>query len=75
MQKKRWVRAIVLAAVWGYVASVWASIAHHLTGLPDLTPLLASAAVVVVMGWTFRARTTAVSGGPTVPLTEQAAKG
>jgi hypothetical protein len=45
MQTKFWVRRIILAVVWGVAVSTWASIAHHLAGMPDVGPIL----VVITM--------------------------
>jgi hypothetical protein len=36
MQNKRLIRTVLLTAVWTYAAATWASISHHLFGLPDL---------------------------------------
>lgn len=36
------------------VASTWASIAHHLMGLPDLGPILVTVVVVLTLAWPAR---------------------
>jgi hypothetical protein len=51
MQTKQWIRRGVIAVVWGLAASTWASIGHHLFGMPDLVPLMALGAVAVVLAW------------------------
>jgi hypothetical protein len=51
MQTTHWIRRGVVAVVWALAASTWASIAHHLFGMPDLVPLMAIAAVAVVFAW------------------------
>jgi hypothetical protein len=51
MHTKRWIRRGIAAAVWGLTASTWASIAHHLFGMPDLVPLMALGAIAVVLAW------------------------
>jgi hypothetical protein len=56
MQYARWIRAGLLALVWGYAASIWASISHHILGLPDLVPFAAAGAVVVAAWWSLRPR-------------------
>ncbi len=42
-------RLVILPAVWGYAAWVWASIGHTFMGLPDVGPLLASAVFVAIV--------------------------
>jgi len=49
MQTKYWVRRIALALVWGLAVSTWASIGHHLVGLPDVGPLLVIGTVVLIL--------------------------
>lgn len=49
MQTKFWVRRAVLAIVWGLAVSTWASIGHHLVGLPDVGPLLVIGTVALVL--------------------------
>jgi hypothetical protein len=51
MQTKHWVRKGVVAVVWGMAAATWASIGHHLFGMPDLVPLIAAGAVAAVLVW------------------------
>ncbi len=51
MQTKHWIRRGIVAAVWGMAAATWASIGHHLFGMPDLVPLIAAGAVAVVLAW------------------------
>jgi hypothetical protein len=61
MQKKQVVRIALLVGVWAYAGAVWASIAHHLIGLPDLTPVAALACALGAAAWTLRPR----QAGPT----------
>ena len=49
MQTKFWVRRVVLAVVWGLAISTWASIAHHLAGMPDMGPLLVLTGMTFIM--------------------------
>jgi hypothetical protein len=49
METKFWVRRVVLATVWGLAASTWASIGHHLMGLPDVGPLLVIGTVILIL--------------------------
>jgi uncharacterized membrane protein YesL len=51
MQTKQWIRRGIVAVVWGLAAATWASIAHHLFGMPDLVPLLAIGAMAAVLAW------------------------
>lgn len=51
MQTKQWIRRGIVAGVWGMAAATWASIGHHLFGMPDLVPLMALGAVAVVFAW------------------------
>jgi hypothetical protein len=51
MHKSRWVRRILLAVVWGLAASTWASIGHHLGGLPDVGPILVIGVVALILAW------------------------
>ena len=50
MQKRSWPRRLVMAAIWALAVSTWASIAHHLMGLPDVGPLLVVVAFAGVLG-------------------------
>jgi hypothetical protein len=66
METKFWVRRLVLAIVWGLAVSTWASIGHHLMGMPDVGPLLVIATVILVL--VLPARRTASRGrAPTQP--------
>jgi hypothetical protein len=47
--RKFWIRRAVLAAVWGLAISTWASIAHHLMGMPDIGPVLVIATVAFIL--------------------------
>jgi hypothetical protein len=49
MQTKFWIRRAVLAIVWGLGVSTWASIGHHLMGLPDVGLLLVIGAMALVL--------------------------
>ena len=49
MHTKFWIRRIILAIVWGVAVSTWASIAHHLAGMPDVGPILAVAAMTFIL--------------------------
>ena len=49
MQTKFWVRRIILAAVWGFAVSTWASIAHYLGGMPDVGPILVVATMAFII--------------------------
>ena len=49
MQTKFWVRRIILAIVWGVAVATWASIAHHLAGMPDAGLILAIITMTFVM--------------------------
>jgi hypothetical protein len=51
MQTKQWIRRGIIAGVWGMAAATWASIGHHLFGMPDLVPLMALGAVAAVLAW------------------------
>jgi hypothetical protein len=51
MQKSRWIRRLLLATIWALAASTWASIGHHLGGLPDFGPILVIAVVVLILAW------------------------
>ena len=54
MEKRRWFRSFALIAVWTYAAATWASIAHHLLGLPDLVPLAGVTAGIASAAWSLR---------------------
>jgi hypothetical protein len=49
MQTKFWVRRVLLAVVWGLAVSTWASIAHHLAGMPDVGPILVLATMSFIL--------------------------
>jgi len=49
MQTRFWVRRTVLAIVWGLAVSTWASIAHHLAGMPDIGLLLVLTTMTFIM--------------------------
>ena len=49
MQTKFWVRRVVLAVVWGLAVSTWASIAHHLAGMPDVGLMLVIVTMTFIM--------------------------
>jgi hypothetical protein len=49
MHAKFWVRRTILAVVWGMALSTWASIAHHLAGMPDIGPMLVLTAMTLIM--------------------------
>lgn len=49
MHTNVWVRRAVLAIVWGLAVSTWASIGHHLMGLPDVGPLLVVGTVAFIL--------------------------
>jgi hypothetical protein len=49
MHTKFWVRRTVLAIVWGLAVSTWASIAHHLAGMPDVGLLLVLTTMTFIM--------------------------
>jgi hypothetical protein len=49
MDTKFWVRRTVLAIVWGLAVSTWASIGHHLAGMPDVGPLLVLGTVAFIL--------------------------
>jgi urea transporter len=49
MQTKFWVRRTVLAIVWGLAVSTWASIGHHLFGMPDVGLPLVLATMTFIM--------------------------
>jgi hypothetical protein len=51
MQTKQWFHRGIVAIVWGLTAATWASIGHHLFGMPDLVPLMAAGAVAAVLAW------------------------
>jgi hypothetical protein len=51
MHTKQWIRRGIAAGVWGMAAATWASIGHHLFGMPDLVLLMAAGAVAVVLAW------------------------
>ena len=40
---------MLLAVVWGLAVSTWASIAHHLAGLPDVGPILVLATMTFIL--------------------------
>ena len=54
MQIGRVFRAILFVGVWAYAGATWGSIGHHLVGLPDVTPLAATAFGVAAGLWTIR---------------------
>jgi hypothetical protein len=54
MQKKRVGMDALLVAVWTYAGATWASIGHHIAGLPDLTLIAAVACGAGAFAWTFR---------------------
>jgi urea transporter len=49
MQTRSWVRRTVLAIVWGLAVSTWASIGHHLFGMPDVGLPLVLATMIFIM--------------------------
>ena len=49
MHTKFWVRRTLLAVVWGLAVSTWASIAHHLGGMPDIGPMLVLTTMTFIM--------------------------
>lgn len=49
MQTKFWVRRVLLAVVWGLAVSTWASIAHHLGGVPDVGLILVVTTMTFIM--------------------------
>jgi hypothetical protein len=49
MQTKFWVRRAILAIVWAFTVSTWASIGHHLLGLPDIGPALVIGTLAVIL--------------------------
>jgi hypothetical protein len=49
MQTRFWVRRTVLATIWGLAVSTWASIAHHLAGMPDVGLLLVLTTMTFIM--------------------------
>lgn len=51
MTNRRWGRRLVAAFIWSLAMLTWGSIGYHLFELPDLGPLLAIVAVVVVLAW------------------------
>jgi hypothetical protein len=56
MQTKTLIRGVLFTAVWTYAAAVWASIGHHLFGLPDLVPVAAAVAGLVAAALSFGVR-------------------
>lgn len=56
MRNKRRFVAFAMIPVWAYAAAVWASIGHHLLGLPDLVPLAAGVAGLVAAAWALGVR-------------------
>lgn len=71
MQTNRWIRRGLTATVWALAASTWASIAHHLFGMPDLVPLMAIAAVAVVFAWPTKRQPTQIAA----PATQKSSQG
>lgn len=53
MQMWRLVRQGILAGIWAYAAATWASIGHHLVGLPDVVSLAAVGAALGSATWSF----------------------
>lgn len=51
MQKPPLRRRLVLAVLWAFALSTWASIGHHLLGLPNVGPLLVLFASVMIVAW------------------------
>jgi hypothetical protein len=64
MQTNQWIRRGVFAVVWGLAASTWASIGHHLFGMPDLVPVMALGAVAVVMAWPIKRPSIRIAAQP-----------
>jgi hypothetical protein len=64
MQIKRLTRTLLLTAVWTYAAATWASISHHLFGMPDLVVVAAVAAAMVTVAWSLRPRLSVPSSAP-----------
>jgi hypothetical protein len=65
MQTRFWVRRTVLAIVWGLAVSTWASIAHHLAGMPDIgLPLVLTTMTFIVVRPTRRTPITTRRSNP-----------
>lgn len=56
MQSNRALKALILVGVWTYAAATWASISHHLFGLPDVVPAAALLSAIGAAAWSFRPR-------------------
>lgn len=61
MQTKRIIRVVLLTAVWTYAAATWASISHHVFGMPDLVPAAAVVAAMVTVVWSLKPQISAPS--------------
>jgi hypothetical protein len=49
-----WLRSVALAAVWGFAVATWASIAHHMIGIPDVGPVAVVVSTAAILGWPLR---------------------
>lgn len=54
MQNKRVAKAVLLVGVWAYAGATWASIGHHIVGLPDFTTVAALVCTMGAAAWTVR---------------------
>ena len=73
MQKKRIAKVAVLVGVWAYAGATWASIGHHLVGLPDLALVAAVGCAMGAVAWMLRPTRSSTSELPTVSAKEPAA--
>ena len=56
MSNRDWLRRLIMTGVWAASVSTWASIAHHLFGLPDFGPLMVVLTVTLSVIWPARSR-------------------
>jgi hypothetical protein len=54
MHARQVLRFMGLAVVWAMAVSTWASIGHHLLGVPDMGLLLVIVSVFMTLGWPVR---------------------
>jgi hypothetical protein len=67
MRTNKAVRTAIFVPVWAYAAATWASIAHHLFGLPDVVPAATIIAAIGAVVWTFRSRIRVPARGASAP--------
>jgi hypothetical protein len=56
-------KTLLLVVVWSYAGATWASIGHHLMGLPEITGAVAFASAVGALAWSARRKLQVPSDG------------